>query len=131
MSDVKLICNKSFSEADGEIVDTFIGFLEALVDKDFDKLNDVVMECQEFIDLTGKVLSKEEFISEIREDNLLFSVCDILDPTILFDDDNTASLIAKVRLTVKIKQKELRLITDSVLSFKKIDEKWKVTKWDS
>ena len=38
MSDVKLICDKSFSEVDQEVVDCFIEFQQALIDNDSDRL---------------------------------------------------------------------------------------------
>lgn len=130
MCDVKLLCNKSFSEADQEIIGCFVDFLKALVSKDLDVLNGMAGDCDEFINLMGSQ-SNEEFISSVDNDELKFFTCEILDPTILFDDENTASLIGKVRLTVEINGKELRLITDSVVSFQKIDEEWHIMKWDS
>ena len=54
-----------------------------------------------------------------------------MDPTILFDDDFSASLISKVRLTAKVNGRELRWISNTVANFKKIDEIWYVVGWDS
>ena len=54
-----------------------------------------------------------------------------MDPTILFDEGNNASLIAKVRLTAKVNGRELRWISNTVASFEKIDENWHLSKWDS
>ena len=130
MCDVKLLCNKSFSEADREIIGCFVDFLKALTEQNLDKLNEMALDCDDFINLVG-VQSKGEFISGVGNDSLKFITCEILDPTILFDDENTASLIGKVRLTVEINGKELRLISDSVVSFQKIDEEWHIMKWES
>lgn len=130
MSNVNLICEKSFSEVDQEIVDRVIEFLMALVDKDLDKINEIVLDVSDFINVIGKYQSKEEFISQISDDTLVYSNFEILNPTILFDD-NSASLIAKIRLSVEINDKELRVISDSVVSFEKIDEKWYISKWDN
>ena len=131
MSNVELFCKKSFSKVDREIVDSFIEFLQSLIDKDSNKLNEIVFDESEFVEMFGKPQSKEEFISEVAEGALNFSKSEIFDPTILFDDDNTASLIAKVRLSVEINDRELRLISNSVVSFKKIGEKWNICKWDN
>lgn len=130
MSNVILMCDKSFSEADRQIVDGFLEFLKSLIDKDLDNLNEIVLDCDEFVNLIGPQ-SKEEFISDVACDVLKFNVCEILDPTVLFDDDNSASLIAKVRLTVEVNEKELRVISDSVVSFERVDGKWHISKWDN
>ena len=101
MSDVKLICDKSFSEVGQEVVDCFMEFQQALIDNDSDKLNEIILEVDDFINLIGKPQSKKEFLSQVSEGILVFLTSEILDPTILFDDENTASLIATVRLTIK------------------------------
>ncbi len=131
MSNVNLMCEKSFSEADQEIVDVFLEFQQALIDKDLDKLDDMVLDVEDFINVVGKYQSKNEFISQIDDGTLSYSKFDILNPTILFDDDNAASLIANIRLAVEINGKELRVISSSVVSFQKIDGKWHIIKWDN
>ena len=131
MSNVNLMCGKSFSEVDQEIVDMFIEFQQALIDKDLDKLNEMILEVTDFINVMGKYQSKNEFIAQIGDGTLSYSNFDILNPTILFDDDNSASLIANIRLAVEINGKELRVISNSVVSFQKIDEKWLIIKWDN
>ncbi|MBQ6629255.1 MAG: hypothetical protein IJH65_10635 [Methanobrevibacter sp.] len=131
MSKVNLMCEKSFSEADREIVDMFIEFQQALIDKDLDKLDDMVLDVEDFINVVGKYQSKNEFISQIGDGALTYSNFDILNPTVLFDDDNAASLIANIRLAVEINGKELRVISNSVVSFQRVDEKWHIVKWDN
>lgn len=125
------MCDKSFSEADREIVDMFIEFQQALIDKDLDKLEGMVLDVEDFINVVGKYQSKNEFISQIGDDTLTYSNFDILNPTILFDDDNAASLTANIRLAVEINGKELRVISNSVVSFERVDEKWHIVKWDN
>lgn len=127
---VKLLCEKSFSEDDREIVDRFVEFQEALIEANTDKLDEFILETDEFVNLIG-LQSKKEFISSVGSDVLKFNGCEIIDPTILFDDVNSASLIAKVRLSVEINGKELRVISDSVVSFEKTDGKWCLGKWEN
>ena len=131
MSKVNLMCEKSFSEADREIVDMFIEFQQALIDKDLDKVEDMVLDVEDFINVVGKYQSRDEFISQIGDGTLSYSNFDILNPTILFDDDNAASLIANIRLAVEINGKELRVISNSVVSFQRVDGKWHIIKWDN
>ena len=131
MSDVKLICDKSFSEVDQEVVDCFIEFQQALIDNDSDRLNDIVLDGVEFTNLIGKAQSKNEFLSQVTEEILVFTDSEILDPTILFDDEDTASLIATVRLTIKFYGNDLKMISNNVASFQKTDGKWHISKWDN
>ena len=127
---VKLLCEKSFSEDDREIVDRFVEFQEALIEANTDKLDEFILKTDEFVNLIG-LQSKKEFISSVGSDVLKFNGCEIIDPTILFDDVNSASLIAKVRLSVEMNGKELRVISDSVVSFEKTDGKWCLGKWEN
>ena len=131
MSDVKLICDKSFSEVDQEVVDCFIEFQQALIDNDSDRLNEIVLDGVEFTNLIGKAQSKKEFLSQVTEEILVFTDSEILDPTILFDDEDTASLIATVRLTIKFYGNDRKLISNNVVSFQKSDGKWHISKWDN
>jgi hypothetical protein len=124
------MCEKSFSEADREIVDIFMEFQQALVDNDLDRLNDMILDTDDFINVIGKYQSKNEFISWICDGAISFSNFDIVEPTILFDDDNSASLISKVRLYVEINGKDLRVISDSVVSFVRIGDEWHLSRWD-
>ena len=131
MSDVKLICDKSFSEVDQEVVDCFIEFQQALIDNDSNRLNEIVLDGGEFTNLIGKAQSKKEFLSQVTEEILVFTDSEILDPTILFDDEDTASLIATVRLTIKFYGNDRKMISNNVASFQKTDGKWHISKWDN
>ena len=131
MSDVKLICDKSFSEVDQEVVDCFIEFQQALIDNESDRLNEIVLDGVEFTNLIGKAQSKKEFLSQVTEEILVFTDSEILDPTILFDDEDTASLIATVRLTIKFYGNDRKMISNNVASFQKTDGKWHISKWDT
>lgn len=131
MSDVELFCDKSFSGADQEIVDKFVEFQNALIEPDLDKLNEILLDDFKLTQSLNKSQMKNEFISDIDDGSLDFSKSDIMDPTILFDDDFSASLISKVRLTAKVNGRELRWISNTVANFKKIDEIWYVVGWDS
>lgn len=131
MSNVNLMCEKSFSEADQEIVDRLMELQQALIEGDLDKLDGMILDVDDFINVIGKYQSKNEFISQIRDDTLTYSNFDILNPTVLFDGDNSASLIANIRMSVEINGKELRVISNSVVGFEKIDGKWNICKWEN
>lgn len=126
---VKLFCEKSFSDDDEEIVDRFVEFQEALIESNVDKLNVILLDEFEYSQIPGKSKTKNEFICEIDDGFLDVSTCEIMEPTILFDDD-AASLISKVRLTAEVNGRELRWISNTVASFEKIDGNWYLSKWD-
>ena len=105
MSDVELICEKSFSEIDTEILNRFIEFQQALIDK--------------------------EFISEIMDGTLNYYRSEIIEPTVLWDDGQRATLVADVRLTAKVYGIEGKWTLNTTVDFEKIDGKWYFTKWDN
>ncbi|MGX8693596.1 MAG: nuclear transport factor 2 family protein [Methanobrevibacter sp.] len=131
MSDVELICEKSFSDADNEIIDRFIEFQQALIDKDKIKLNDILTEKYELIHMSGKKQSKEEFIGEIMDGTLNYFKSEIIEPTILWDDNERATLIADVTLTAKVYGFNGKWTLDTTVDFEKIDGEWYFTKWDN
>ena len=131
MVDVELLCDKSFSGADQEIVDKFVELQIALIEANVEKLNEILSDDFMFTQAPKMSQTKSEFISSIEEGSLDFSKSDIMDPTILFDDDNSASLISKVRLTAKLNGRELRFISNTVANFKKTEGIWNIVGWDS
>ena len=82
MSDVELICEKSFSDVDSEILERFIEFQQALIDKDAEKLDEILTEKYELVHMSGKRQTKQEFISEIMDGTLNYYKSEIIDPTI-------------------------------------------------
>ena len=127
----EVICEKSFSDADGEIVDCFVEFQNALIDGNLDALKSVLSDDFQLMGMFGENRSREDLISKVSEKILDFSKSDIVEPTILFDDEDTASLIGDVRLTAKINGNERRWISKTVVSFRKADGKWVVTGWQN
>jgi hypothetical protein len=116
---------------DREIVDRFMEFQKAIIDKDFDKMNGILMDDFKLTNMFPDILSKDEFVSKIEDGSLDYSKSDLIEPTILFDDNNAASLIADVRLTAKINGFERRWISKTVISFQKINGIWRIASWDN
>lgn len=131
MSDVKLNSNKSFSDEDSEILNRFIEFQQALIDKDEDKLNEILTEKYELIHMSGKRQTKEEFISEIMDGTLNYYESEIIDPTVLWGDSERPTLVADVTLTAKVYGIKGKWTLDTTVDFEKIDEKWYFSKWDN
>ena len=131
MVDVELLCEKSFSGADQEIVDKFVEFQQALIEANVDKLNEILLDDFILTQSPNMSQTKVEFLSDVKEGSLDFSKSDIMDPTILFDDDSSASMISKVRLTAKVNGRELRWISNTVANFTRVDGIWHIVGWDN
>ena len=131
MSNVEIICKKSFSGVDSEILDRFVEFQNALIDKDEDKLNEIIQDDYKLVHMSGKTQSKQEFIAEIMDGTLNYYKSEIEEPTILWDDDNNASLIADVTLTAKVYGARGKWTLNTVVNFVKIDDEWFIGKWDN
>lgn len=131
MSNVELICEKSFSGVDNQIIDRFVEFQHALIDKDEDKLNKLILDDYELVHMSGKTQSKDEFIGEVMDGTLNYYKSEISEPTILWDDEENASLIADVTLTAKVYGINGKWTLSTVASFVKIDGEWYFGKWDN
>lgn len=131
MNDVELISDKSFSPADTEILERFVEFQQALIDKDLDKLNEIILDDYELVHMSGKKQSKKEFIDEIMDGTLNYYKSEIREPTIIHDDNDFATLIADVALTAKVYGSNGKWTLNTIASFQKINGVWYFGKWDN
>ncbi|MBQ2636738.1 MAG: nuclear transport factor 2 family protein [Methanobrevibacter sp.] len=131
MANVELICEKSFSKGDCEILERFIEFQQALIDKDYDVLDEIIQDDYELVHMSGKTQSKDEFIGEVMDGTLNYFKSEIIEPTILWDDDENASLVGDVTLTAKVYGIDGKWTLDTVVNFVRIDGKWYLGKWDN
>ncbi|MBQ6099677.1 MAG: nuclear transport factor 2 family protein [Methanobrevibacter sp.] len=131
MSDVEIVCEKSFSSVDNVIINRFVEFQQALIDKNEDKLNEIILDDYELVHMSGKKQSKSEFIGEVMDGTLNYFKSEISEPTILWDDDENASMIADVTLTAKVYGINGKWTLNTVASFVKINDTWYFGKWDN
>lgn len=131
MADVELISKKSFCDDEREVIDAFANFQKAVIDKNIDELNNVILNGFELGGMFADKLSKSDFVSKIEDGTLDYSKSDIIEPTILFDDENNVSLIGDVRLTAKIHGNERRWISKTAVNFHKVNGKWCICSWDN
>lgn len=128
---VEVLCEKSFSEVDGQVIDALVEFHEAMIEADVSRLNEIVLDDFELSGMFAGKQSKSDFVSMVGDGTLDFSKSDIMDPTILWDDEDAASLIGDLRLTAKINGNERRWISKAAISFKKADGKWGISGWEN
>ena len=131
MSNVELVCEKSFSDVDLEIISRFCEFQNALIDKDDVKLNELICDDYELVHMSGKRQSKKEFIAEVMDGTLNYFKSEIINPTILHDDENSASLVGDVKLTAKVYGINGQWTLDTVVNFKRINGEWYLGSWDN
>lgn len=131
MTNVELICEKSFSNVDCEIINRFIEFQQALIDKNEDKLNEIIQEDYELVHMSGKTQSKKDFIEEVMNGTLNYFKSEIEDPTILWDDEENASLVGDVTLTAKVYGIDGKWTLNTVVNFVKIGGNWYLGRWDN
>lgn len=127
---VEVIFEKSFSDVEQEIIDRFVEFQNALIEADVDLLNEILLDDFESVQIPSQSQSKQEFVFDVNDGYLVFSKIDILELEIIFDDDNVASLMGKIRLTAEVKGRELRWISNTVAGLEKIDGNWYLRKWE-
>ena len=85
---VEVLCEKSFSEVDEEIIDVLVEFHEAMIGGDVSRLNEIISDDFELSGMFAQKQSKGDFVSMVEDGTLDLSKSDIMDPTILWDDEN-------------------------------------------
>ncbi|WP_407413751.1 nuclear transport factor 2 family protein [Methanobrevibacter sp.] len=131
MNDVEILSNRTFGGADKEVLDCFVEYQQALIDKNDVKLNELMDKDYVLTHMSGKKQTKEEFIGEVMDGTLNYFKSEIHDPNILFDDDENATLISDVTLGARVYGVESKWTINTVMDFKKINGRWIIGKWDT
>ena len=131
MKDVEILSNRTFGGAEKEVLDCFVQYQQALIDKNKVKLNELMDKDYVLTHMSGKKQTKEEFIGEVMDGTLNYFKSEIHDPNILFDDDENATLISDVTLSARVYGVESEWTINTVMDFKKINGRWIIGKWDT
>ena len=131
MSDVEILSKRTFGGAEKEVLDSFVEYQQALIDKNEDKLNELMADDYILTHMSGKKQTKAQFIEEVMNGTLNYFKSEILDPNILFDDDENATFISDVTLTARVYGASGVWTIDTVMDFKKINGEWIIGKWDT
>lgn len=131
MNDVEIISKRTFDGADKEVLDCFVQYQQALIDKDEDKLNELMADDYILTHMSGKKQTKAQFIAEVMDGTLNYFKSEIHDPNILFDDNENATLISDVTLTACVYGASDAWTIDTIMDFKKINGNWIIGKWDT
>ena len=96
---------------------------QAMIDKDIDTLDRVILDGTTFTHMSGKTQTKEEFFGEIANGTLNYYAYEIHDPKITITGDE-ALLTASVTLTAKVYGASGDWTLPVNARFTKIDEVW-------
>ena len=83
------------------VLDTYKAVQQAMIDKNIDTLDRMILDGTTFTHMSGKTQSKEEFFGEIADGTLNYYAYEIHDPQITINGDE-AVLTASVTLTAKV-----------------------------
>ena len=127
---VSIINEKELTQEQKEVLNRFVEFQKAMIEKDSEKLNELMQDNYTLTHMSGKTQTKEEYIDEIMDGTLNYYNSIIDNPTITVDD-NKAILKADVTLDAKVYGIKGTWTLHSKQTMEKINEKWYLSKWDN
>ena len=113
----------NFTDEELEVLERYEEMQQAMIDKDIDKLNEIVENGTTFTHMSGKIQTKEEYFEEIRNSTLNYYKYKIVNPKIQVND-NKAKIEAVVRLTAKVYGIPGMWPLNITAYFEKINDKW-------
>lgn len=131
MSDISIILDKKLNTSQEEVLETFKKFLEAIIEKNDEKLYEIMDDSYLLTHMSGKRQRKEEYITEIMDGTLNYYKSKIIHPQISIIDQTHARLIADVELDAKVYGIKGTWTMNSEVFMKKIDNKWFLNQWEN
>lgn len=125
---VKVIGDKEFSNEEEGVLNRFKELQLAMIEKDFEKLNEIILDNYQLTHMSGRKQNKEDFIDEIMNGTLNYYESIINYPEIIING-NQAILIADVTLDANVYGAKGRWTLDTKANFKKIDGQWYFGEW--
>ena len=127
---VSVINKKNITSPQKEVLERFIEFQQAMIEKDLKKLNEIISDDYILRHMSGKTQTKDEFIEDINNGTLNYYKSTIDNPNINICDEK-ALLKAYVTLDAKVYGIKGTWTLDSKQTMKKINNKWYISKWDN
>ena len=87
---ISIINKRNLTDIQEEVLARFIAFQEAMIEKDLEKLNEIICDNYTLTHMSGKTQSKQEFIDEIMDGTLNYYKSRINDPDITLFGENKA-----------------------------------------
>lgn len=128
---VTVVNKKNLSPIQEEVLKRFIDFQEAMIVKDYDKLDLILNDNYTLTHMSGKTQSKEEYIHEIIDGTLNYYKSTIDNPTITIIEETKAIFKADVTLEAKVYGIKGTWTLHSEQTMEKINDTWYISKWEN
>ena len=128
---VSIINKRNLTDVQEDVLKRFIDFQEAMIEKDLEKLNEIICDNYTLTHLSGKTQTKQEFINEIMDGTLNYYKSTINNPDIMLFGENKAIFKADVTLDAKVYGMKGTWTLHSQQTLEKISDKWYISKWDN
>ena len=119
---------KELTQDQENVLKRFIEFQNAIIEKDLEKLDEILNDNYTLTHMSGKTQTKQEYIDEIMDGTLNYYESIINNPTITIEK-NRAVLKADVTLDAKVYGIKGTWTLHSKQTMEKINGKWCLSKW--
>ena len=126
---VSVVNKGNLNDDQEEVLERFIEFQYAMIEKDLEKLNELLEDNYTLTHMSGKTQTKDEYIGEIMDGTLNYYESIINNPIITIKEKDKALLKADVTLDAKVYGMKGTWTLHSEQTMEKINEKWYLSKW--
>ena len=127
---VSVVNKGNLNDDQEEVLERFIEFQYAMIEKDLEKLNELLDDSYTLTHMSGKTQTKTEYIGEIMDETLNYYESIINNPIITITE-NKALLKADVTLDAKVYGMKGTWTLHSEQTMEKINGKWYLSQWDN
>lgn len=128
---VSVVNKGNLNDDQEEVLERFIEFQYAMIEKDLEKLNELLEDNYTLTHMSGKTQTKDEYIGEIMDGTLNYYKSIIHNPIITIKEKDKAILKADVTLDAKVYGIKGTWTLHSEQTMEKINGKWYLSKWDN
>ena len=128
---VSVINKRNLTDIQEDVLERFMDFQEAMIEKNLEKLNEIICDNYTLTHMSGKTQTKQEFIDEIMDGTLNYYKSTINNPDIRLFGENKAIFKADVTLDAKVYGMKGTWTLHSQQTLEKINDKWYISKWDN
>ena len=128
---VSVVNKGNLNDDQEEVLERFIEFQYAMIEKDLEKLNELLKDNYTLTHMSGKTQTKDEYIGEIMDGTLNYYKSIINNPIIMIKEKDKALLKADVTLDAKVYGIKGTWTLHSEQTMEKINGKWYLSKWDN
>ena len=126
---VSVVNKGNLNDDQEEVLERFIEFQYAMIEKDLEKLNELLEDNYTLTHMSGKTQTKDEYIGEIMDGTLNYYESIINNPIITIKEKDKALLKVDVTLDAKVYGMKGTWTLHSEQTMEKINEKWYLSKW--